>query len=66
MVFVVGSIEVLDKDNVDVSLRVPVLLMVVLFGKLMMVDEVDAVDMPLLELVPIVIAVAVVVVLQRI
>lgn len=62
----VGSIEVLDKDNVDVSLRVPVLLMVVLFGKLMMVDEVDAVDMPLLELVPIVIAVAVVVVLQRI
>lgn len=36
--------------------------MVVLFGKLMTVDEVDAVDMPLLELVPIVIAVAVVVV----
>lgn len=32
----------------------PVLLMVV-FGKLMTVDEADAVDMPLVELVPVVI-----------
>jgi hypothetical protein len=42
---------------VDVSLRVPVLLMVVLFGKLMTVDEADAVGVPFIELGPVVVAV---------
>lgn len=58
MEFVVVGIWVLDNDSVDVSLRMPVLLMVV-FGKLMTVDEADAVDEPLVELV------LVVIVLQR-
>lgn len=54
MEFVVVGIWVLDNDSVDVSLRMPVLLMVV-FGKLMTVDEADAVDEPPVELVPVVI-----------
>jgi hypothetical protein len=53
--FVVVGVWVLDNDIVDVSLRMPVLLMVV-FGKLMTVNEADAVDEPLVELVPVVIA----------
>jgi hypothetical protein len=52
--FVVVGIWVLDNDSVDVSLRMPVLLMVV-FGKLMTVDKADAVDEPPVELVPVVI-----------
>lgn len=63
MEFVVVGIWVLDNDIVDVSLRVPVLLMVV-FGKLMTVDEADAVDVPFVELVPVVIAVVAVTVLD--
>lgn len=55
MEFVVVGVWVLDNDIVDVSLRMPVLLMVV-FGKLMTVNEADAVDEPLVELVPVVIA----------
>lgn len=47
----------LDNDIVDVSLRVPMLLVVVLFGKLTTVDEADDVDVPLLKLVPVVIEV---------
>lgn len=55
MEFVVVGVWVLDNGIVDVSLRMPVLLMVV-FGKLMTVNEADAVDEPLVELVPVVIA----------
>lgn len=40
----------------DVTLRVPVLL-IVLFGKLMTVDEADIVDVPFLQFVLVVIAV---------
>lgn len=60
----VVGIWVLD-ETVDVSLRVPVAVIVVLFpGKLMTVDEADVVDVTLLELVPVVTAVVAVTVAE--